>query len=521
MPFDLGRISHSNSDDVWSDALAPIIRTFSFSQLEAVLYAFLPTRIEQHVPKTGIYAVDTFVITASVTLILTVAKLTLLLLTTIMTRLKHKRDAELAYQGDLSIVVEPVVAQDDYHITSNVYHQALSRLVSQGIQSKASGSYTLKPNFELDHASTEPPKFDMIPHPGQACTIQHGECTLQIMFQEQRPLSANIGDNKPSSATSSSSTQPNPIQISLTGCREQGATISVLSTFLERIARDYITYTEEVKRSQERRSRYNYSASGKWIRICPLHAMQNGLHTVALRSQNEAILKKDLDTFVRNKDFYKRIGAPYTRGYLFHGRPGTGKTSLVFAMASALNRDLYFMNLGYIDSDSELFQAFATVPPNSIIVFEDVDTMTDVLHRRNASAQVSDSPIDRSSRFNLSTFLSILDGHVLEEGIIFIMTTNYPQVLDPAVIRPGRMDLHLDFSYSTHYQIRRMYGIVHEDCDRNSSLDDVYPDLEHDIPEYLIPPSEIMQIMVACRENTQEIPARLRELAQRYKLIDA
>lgn len=43
-----------------------------------------------------------------------------------------------------------------------------------------------------------------------------------------------------------------------------------------------------------------------------------------------------------------------------------------------MNRDLYFMNLGYVDSDSELFQAFATVPPNSIIVFEDVDTMTDV-----------------------------------------------------------------------------------------------------------------------------------------------
>lgn len=153
------------------------------------------------------------------------------------------------------------------------------------------------------------------------------------MFQEQRPLSANINDNKPSSATSTSSTQPNPIQISLKGCREQGATISVLSTFLERIAHDYITYTEEVKRSQERRSRYNYSASGKWIRICPLYAMQNGLRTVALRSQNEAILKEDLNTFVRNKDFYKRIGAPYTRGYLFHGRPGTGKTSLVFAMA--------------------------------------------------------------------------------------------------------------------------------------------------------------------------------------------
>lgn len=154
------------------------------------------------------------------------------------------------------------------------------------------------------------------------------------MFQEQRPSSANTADSKSSSTTSTSSpSQPSPIQIAMKGCREQGATISVLSTFLERVAHDYITYNEQVKRSQERRSRYNYSASGKWIRICPLHAMQNGLHTVALRSESEAMLKKDIDTFVRNKDFYKRIGAPYTRGYLFHGRPGTGKTSLVFAMA--------------------------------------------------------------------------------------------------------------------------------------------------------------------------------------------
>lgn len=82
------------------------------------------------------------------------------------------------------------------------------------------------------------------------------------------------------------------------------------------------------------------------------------------------------------------------------------------------------------------------------------------------------------------------------------------------------MDIHLDLSYSTHYQIRRMYGIVHQDCDRNSSLDDVYPDLEDEIPEYLVPPSEIMQVMVACRENIQEIPAKLRELVRRYKLID-
>lgn len=105
---------------------------------------------------------------------------------------------------------------------------------------------------------------------------------------------------------------------------------------------------------------------------------------------------------------------------------------------SELKRDLYFMNLSYIDSDSELFQAFANVPPNSIVVFEDVDTMSTSLHKR----QKSQPPLiqengEDSRKFNLSTFLSILDGHTLEDGIMFIMTTNHKERLDPAIIRPG------------------------------------------------------------------------------------
>lgn len=73
------------------------------------------------------------------------------------------------------------------------------------------------------------------------------------------------------------------------------------------------------------------------------------------------------------------------------------------------------------------------------------------MHRRKASAQVSDTSMDRNPRFNLSTFLSILDGHVLEEGIIFIMTTNYPEVLDPAVIRPGMYSIKRWHTTATHF----------------------------------------------------------------------
>lgn len=179
------------------------------------------------------------------------------------------------------------------------------------------------------------------------------------------------------------------------------------------------------------RSRYEYAASGKWVRLCSLYELQ-GLDTVALCPENETLIRQDLSSFTRNKAFYKRVGFPYKRGIGLFGPPGTGKTSLVFAMASELKRDLYFMNLSYIDSDSELFSAFSNVPANSIVVFEDVDTMSNALLPRGEAV------VEVENKFNLGTFLSILDGHTLEEGIIFIMTTNHPERLDPAIIRPGK-----------------------------------------------------------------------------------
>lgn len=199
---------------------------------------------------------------------------------------------------------------------------------------------------------------------------------------------------------------------------------------------------------------------------------------------------------------------------------------------SELHRDLYFMNLSYIDSDSELFQAFANVPANSIVVFEDVDTMSASLHRRSNTFQpppqdtTPHHDIERQDKnthtaiarkFNLTTFLSVLDGHTLEDGIIFIMTTNHQERLDPAIIRPGRMDIHLDLRYATFYQMRRIYKMV-MDQDDPSTLDDIYPNLGKEIQEFVIPPSEIMQVMVLCRnkKNRIEIPRKLKQLNEKY-----
>ncbi|ORX92083.1 P-loop containing nucleoside triphosphate hydrolase protein, partial [Basidiobolus meristosporus CBS 931.73] len=174
------------------------------------------------------------------------------------------------------------------------------------------------------------------------------------------------------------------------------------------------------------------------------------LDAVSLERCNEDLLKLDLEAFLNDKDFYQQLGLPYRRGILLYGRPGTGKTSLVNAIASELSRDLYMINLKEIDSDASLNAIFNSIPPNQIIVVEDCDTQS-----RGFGALGKGGGIDGS--FSLATFLANLDGHCLAPGNIIILTTNHPEMLDPAIVRPGRMDLKIEMGYCSHYQIQKMY----------------------------------------------------------------
>jgi len=147
----------------------------------------------------------------------------------------------------------------------------------------------------------------------------------------------------------------------------------------------------------------------------------------------------DCSRFLSRETYYQNRGLPYRRGYLFYGRPGTGKSTLISVLATELKLPLYILPLGSIDTDTKLFDAISTVPRGGILVLEDIDTF-----------RVADDRLSRSSDDNqpggitLSALLNAIDGITSGNRRIVIMTSNHPEKIDPALLRPGRIDVQFE-----------------------------------------------------------------------------
>jgi SpoVK/Ycf46/Vps4 family AAA+-type ATPase len=162
------------------------------------------------------------------------------------------------------------------------------------------------------------------------------------------------------------------------------------------------------------------------------------------RYEGEHVLQ-DLEKFRASRPRYRRLGVPYHRGYLLYGPPGTGKTSLVSGLAAKCGMSIYVLNLTEFN-DRTLKNAMNDVPENSVILFEDIDCMK-AGHRRSESDAPSkdykpregiekESTADRFG-VTLSGLLNVLDGFHAPENVVFMMTTNQVEALDPALLRPG------------------------------------------------------------------------------------
>ncbi|KAJ7967339.1 AAA-ATPase [Quillaja saponaria] len=168
--------------------------------------------------------------------------------------------------------------------------------------------------------------------------------------------------------------------------------------------------------------------------------------TLAMDLEMKKTIIDDLERFVKRKDYYRRVGKAWKRGYLLYGPTGTGKSSLVAAMANHLNFDIYDLELTSINTNSELRRLLIATGNRSILVVEDIDCSIELQDRQGPPNPLRPS---RASQVTLSGLLNFIDGLWSSCGDerIVVFTTNHKDRVDPALLRPGRMDVHIHMSY--------------------------------------------------------------------------
>ncbi|KAL1810164.1 hypothetical protein ACET3Z_027154 [Daucus carota] len=205
-------------------------------------------------------------------------------------------------------------------------------------------------------------------------------------------------------------------------------------------------------------SDYLFSSPDKWQSVSLDHPAT--FETLAMDVQLKETVLKDLERFVARKDKYKRVGKAWKRGYLLYGPPGTGKSSLIAAMANYLKFDIYDLELTDLKKNSDLRKLLIATANRSILVVEDIDCNIELQERVSAESEDRKPHHKEKNRVTLSGFLNFIDGLWSSCGDerIIIFTTNHKEKLDPALLRPGRMDVHIHMSYCTPCGFRLLAG---------------------------------------------------------------
>ncbi|WP_417209278.1 AAA family ATPase [Antarctobacter sp.] len=169
-----------------------------------------------------------------------------------------------------------------------------------------------------------------------------------------------------------------------------------------------------------------------WDHVCDLS--RRALDTIVAEDDRIERLRDDMAWFYDNEDWYRTRGVPWRRGYLLFGPPGTGKSSVIRALASDLGKDLASVSLASAGlSDEDLRSGLSSAPKGAFLVLEDID-----------AAFAGRAEGETKTGISFSGLLNAIDGVAAQEGRVLVMTTNHPDRLDPALIRPGRADLHVE-----------------------------------------------------------------------------
>ncbi|XP_062104769.1 AAA-ATPase ASD, mitochondrial-like [Humulus lupulus] len=237
--------------------------------------------------------------------------------------------------------------------------------------------------------------------------------------------------------------------------------------------------------------------------------------TLALDPEKKKEIIKDLLKFRNGKRYYKKIGKPWKRGYLLYGPPGTGKSTLIAAMAKYLDYDpknffyIYDLELTAVSNNNELKKLLTAISSKSIIVVEDIDCSHHLTGQRKKKKEDGEQSADsvpetfnsenESSKVTLSGLLNFTDGlsSACGDERIFVFSTNYFDKLDPALIRKGRMDKHIELSYCG-FEAFKLLAKIYLDVE---SHDDLFPTIERLLGETDMTPADVTENLIAYSED--------------------
>ncbi|XP_062145475.1 protein HYPER-SENSITIVITY-RELATED 4-like [Alnus glutinosa] len=229
----------------------------------------------------------------------------------------------------------------------------------------------------------------------------------------------------------------------------------------EMVLNSYLPYIVEEAKSMNQEKKtlkiFTVSYDSMYGNLADLWTSTNLDHpatfaTLAMDSEIKNFILKDLERFVKRKEYYRKVGKAWKRGYLLYGPPGTGKSSLIAAMANYLNFDIYDLELTELRANSELRRLLISMANRSILVVEDIDCTIEFQDRAAGPLPLAPSSHNSEQKqVTLSGMLNFIDGLWSSCGDerIIVFTTNHKEKLDPALLRPGRMDVHVHMSYCT------------------------------------------------------------------------